>query len=95
MRALAVSLIEREKITTTEAKAKSLRPFVERLVTTGRQGTASSRRLVSSQIGDRSARKIALVLGPKYKSRAGGFTRILKLPKREGDGSRMAVIEFV
>lgn len=95
MKTLAVSLVEQERITTTAAKAKSLRPFVEKLITTGKKGTIASRRLVVSRIGERGARKIATTLAEKYKARNGGYTRIIKLPRRKNDGSPMAMIEFV
>ena len=95
MKTLAVSLVEREKITTTAAKAKSLRPIVERLVTTGKLQTIASRRLLVSRVGERAARKITATLGPKYKDRKGGYLRIVKMPRRLNDGSPMAVIEFV
>lgn len=95
MKTLAVSLIEQEKITTTAAKAKSLRPFVEKLISVGKKGTLASRRLITSRTGERTARKVSLILAPKYKERNGGYTRILKLPRREGDGSPMAIIELV
>lgn len=95
MKSLAIALVEREKITTTAAKAKSLRPFVEKLISVGKRGTLSSRRLITSRTGERAARKIVSVLGPKYKERNGGYTRIIKLPRRLSDASPMAVIEFV
>ncbi len=95
MKSLAVALVEQEKITTTEAKAKSLRPFVEKMVTMGKVSTVANRRLLVSRVGARAARKITMTLGPKYKDRKGGYTRIVKMPRRVNDGSKMAVIEFV
>lgn len=96
LRSLAVSLIGRGKIKTTEAKAKELRPFVERLVTKSREGTLASRRLVSARLGNsKETKKLFDDIAPKYKSRSGGYTRIIKLPARKSDGSKMAVIEFV
>jgi len=96
MRSLARNLVRDEKIRTTLAKAKELRPFVEKLVTTAKAGTVTARRLVNTRIqGAPETKKLVDVLGPKYKSRPGGYTRIIKLPSRVLDGSPMAMIEFV
>ena len=96
MRSLAIALIESGKIKTTEARAKELRPFIEKLVTKGRKGTLASRRLVAARLGgDSSVKKLCDDISPKYKDREGGYTRITKLPCRPGDASSMAVIEFV
>lgn len=96
MKTMAVSLVEHEKITTTEAKAKSLRPYVEKLVTIAKNSeTVTGRRLLSARTGPRTARKLSLTLAPRYKDRKGGYLRITKMPRRVNDGSKMAVIEFV
>lgn len=96
IRSLACSLIRDEKIKTTEARAKELRPFIERLVTKGREGTLASRRIVLSRLGvEEEAKKLCEDISPRYKDRSGGYTRITKLPVRSGDASKMAVIEFV
>jgi len=95
MKALVVALVDQEKITTTEAKAKSLRPNFEKLISIGKKDTLASHRAMVGKIGDRAARKMATVLVPKYKDRKGGYTRIVKMPRREGDGSPMAIIELV
>ncbi len=96
MRSLARNLIRDSKIRTTAAKAKELRPFVEKLVTKAKLGTIASRRLVNARIqGAPETKKLFETLAPKYKSRNGGYTRIIKLPNREHDGSPMALIEFV
>ncbi len=96
LRTMAVSLIRYEKISTTEAKAKELRPYVEKLVTKGKKDTLTSRRLVAEKLGKSLAiQKLFKKIGPKYQSRAGGYTRIIKLPNRQSDGSKMAQIEFV
>ncbi len=97
LRSLAISLIEHGKITTTEAKAKELRPFVEKLVTTGRGETVSAMRLISARLGGNKdvTKKLVDDLSVRYKDRNGGYTRIVKLSPRPGDGSKMAVIEFI
>lgn len=95
MKSLALSLVLKEKIKTTDAKARELRPYVEKMVTSGRSGTVAARRLLVAKIGKDGADKVITDLSPKYKTRAGGFTRITKLPARKSDGSLMAVIEFV
>jgi len=96
MRSLARNLIRDERITTTLSKAKALRPYVEKLVTKARTGTVASRRGITSQIGPTAeVKKLVDTIGPKYKGRAGGYTRIVKLPLRKLDAAPMAMIEFV
>lgn len=95
LRSLATSLVRDEKIKTTEAKAKALRPFVEKLVTLGKKGTLGSRRELESRVGPRAAKKIVTEISPAHKERNGGYTRITKMVRRTTDGSPMAVIEFV
>jgi len=96
LRNLASSLIEHGAIETTEAKAKELRPFVEKLVTKARQGTLHARRLAGRHVHKRdTADKLFRELGPKFAARPGGYTRILKTGARRGDGAEMARIEFV
>ncbi len=97
LRGLARSLIIREKITTTEIKAKELRPFIEKLITKGRIDSLASRRLVASRLGNdtSSVSKIFKTISPRYSSRPGGYTRIIKLPTRISDSAKMAIIEFV
>jgi large subunit ribosomal protein L17 len=96
MRNLASSLIEHGAIETTEAKAKELRPFVEKLITKARAGTLHARRLAARHIHKReTADKLFQELGPKFARRAGGYTRILKTGHRKGDGAEMARIELV
>jgi len=92
---LAKSLVMKEKIKTTEAKAKSLRPFVEKLITRGKKETLSSKQILISKIGLKGAKKITDVLSPRYKERKGGYARIVKLANRQSDGSKMVVIEFI
>lgn len=95
MNTLAVSLILRKKIKTTEAKAKSLRPFVEKLITIGKAKNLSAQKIIASRIGATSAHKVATELVPKYADRNGGYLRITKLPRRVSDAAKMAIIEFV
>jgi len=94
---LALNLIIRGKIKTTEPKAKELRPFVEKLVTGAKKNTVASRRLISARLFNRSAetKKLFDVIAPKYTDRKGGYTRILKLGARKSDSAKMAIIEFV
>lgn len=95
MKSLALALVLEGKIKTTDAKARELRPMVEKLITQGRLGTVASRRNLVSKIGTIGATKISKDIVPKYEGRAGGYTRITKLPARLSDGSLMAVIELV
>lgn len=96
MRSLARNLVNEGRITTTLAKAKSLRPYVEKLVTKAKIGTLASRRLLVSRIhGEPEAKVLIETLAPKYKDRKGGYTRIIRLPRRELDAAEMAMIEFV
>lgn len=95
MRSLAVSLVRDGKIKTTEEKAKALRPLIERLVTNGKKGDLAARRSIGELIGMDSARKIVVSISPKYSARKGGYTRITKLVRRESDGAKQAIIEFV
>jgi large subunit ribosomal protein L17 len=96
LRSLAEGLITSGRITTTEAKAKELRPYVEKLITKARKQTLTARREVISTLGTEArAAKLFSDIAPRYADRAGGYTRIIKLPRRASDASPMAVIEFV
>ena len=96
MRSLASSLIEHGAIETTEAKAKELRPFVEKLITKARSGTLHDRRHAIRHVHKReTADKLFQEIGPKFARRAGGYTRILKTGHRKGDGAEMARIELI
>jgi large subunit ribosomal protein L17 len=93
---MAAHLIAAEAITTTEAKAKALRPYVEKLVTKAKHGGLHRQRIVVSRIHDKDmAHKLFEEIGPRYANRNGGYTRILKLGPRHGDNAPMARIEFV
>ena len=96
MRSLASSLFERGAIETTEAKAKELRPFVEKLITKAKSGTLHARRLAVRHVQKREiADKLFQEIGPRFATRAGGYTRILKTGHRKGDGAEMARIELI
>jgi large subunit ribosomal protein L17 len=93
---LALSLFEHERVRTTETKAKQLRPFAERLITKAKKGDVHNRRLVLSTIEDRDVvHKLFAEIAPRFADRNGGYTRILKLGPRNGDGAPMALIELV
>lgn len=93
---LAKSLFINQKIKTTSAKAKFLRPFAEKLITLGKNNNLSARRLLIKKLNDKEvAKKILEEVSPKYKERKGGYTRIIKIGFRKGDGAEMVQIEFV
>lgn len=96
LRNLAANVILYEKITTTQAKAKAVKPLVEKAITSGKKATLASRRkLMSFFYTDHAVKKILEVLGPRYQSREGGYTRIVKLAPRKNDGAEMVQIELV
>jgi large subunit ribosomal protein L17 len=93
---MAAALIKHEQIVTTLPKAKDLRPIVERLVTLGKRGDLHARRRAVAELRDQAmVKKLFEVLGPRYKERSGGYTRVLKAGYRYGDSAPVAVIEFV
>ncbi|MEX1027304.1 MAG: 50S ribosomal protein L17 [Candidatus Paceibacterota bacterium] len=92
---LARSLVLHGRIQTTEAKAKELRPFAEKLVTEAKKETQASIRRVENKIGPDARVKLCSELAPGYKERQGGYTRIVKLPYRTSDAASLAIIEFV
>jgi len=93
---MAAALIKHEQITTTLPKAKDLRPIVEKLVTLGKRGGLHARRQAIAEIRDVAmVKKLFDVLGPRYKERHGGYTRVMKLGFRHGDNAPLGVIEFV
>lgn len=96
LRNMATSLFRHERITTTTAKAKELRPYAERLITLAKRGDLHARRLAARRIADREVLgKLFDDIGPRYVERPGGYTRILKLGNRRGDAADMALIELV
>src|SRR3979409_2338494 len=93
---MAAALIKHEQIVTTLPKAKDFRPIVEKLVTLGKRGDLHARRQAIAEMRDISmVRKLFDVIGPRYKDRHGGYTRVLKAGYRYGDSAAVAVIEFV
>src|SRR3984957_4048058 len=93
---LASSLFEHNRITTTESKAKRLRPLAERLITFAKRGDLHARRQVMSVIRDKDVvHKLFAEIGPQYTERPGGYTRIIRVGPRKGDNAPMALIELV
>lgn len=97
LRSLARSLVIHEQISTTEAKAKELRPFVEKLVTRSKDDSVANRRLVSARIHDADVvKKLFTAIGPRYKERTGGYVRIVKRAARgSNDARKLAYVAFV
>ena len=95
-RNMAAALIKHEQITTTLAKAKELRPYVEKLVTLAKKGGLSNRRLAHARLMDETQLvKLFDVIAPRYAERSGGYTRVIKAGIRASDAAAMAIIEFV
>src|SRR5438046_7984935 len=96
MGTLAAQLFTHERIRTTEAKAKALRPLAEHLITFAKRGDVHARRQVLKTVPDRDVvHKLFAEIGPRFAERTGGYTRILKLGHRPGDGAPMAIIELI
>lgn len=96
LRNMATSLFRHGRINTTVAKAKELRPFAERLITLAKRGDLHSRRLASRKIADQEVLfTLFSSIGPRFAERPGGYTRVLKVGHRQGDGAETAVIELV
>ncbi|MEX2247442.1 MAG: 50S ribosomal protein L17 [Dehalococcoidia bacterium] len=95
-RMLVADLMRHERLHTTEAKAKEVRPIAEKMITLGRTGTLHARRQALAYVGDKDVvKKLFDDLGPRFSARPGGYTRIIKLGPRRGDGAPMAQLEFV
>ncbi|MBT17783.1 MAG: 50S ribosomal protein L17 [Dehalococcoidia bacterium] len=93
---LVSELFKRERITTTEAKAREVRGAAEKMITKGRRGTLNDRRLVAAKLSDDSVvKKLFNEIGPRFANREGGYTRLLKLMQRKGDSASMALLEIV
>ncbi|MAF20467.1 MAG: 50S ribosomal protein L17 [Parcubacteria group bacterium] len=99
LKGLAVNLILKEKITTTEAKAKEVRPFIEKLITKSKTVEPGSElakaRYLARYLPDKARKKMIKEIGPRFQGRAGGYTRITKLGLRQADAAKMAIIELV
>jgi len=96
LRNMATNLFRHERIRTTKAKAKELRPYAERLISLAKKGDLHARRQAARKIQDREVLgKLFDDLGPRFADRPGGYTRILKLGPRKGDAAEMALIELV
>ncbi|MCK4540234.1 50S ribosomal protein L17 [Candidatus Parcubacteria bacterium] len=96
LRNLTSSILIYEKVKTTKAKAKAVKPLVEKAITAAKKGDLAARRSLIEKLPQKMAIKKAMeVLGEKYKERKGGYTRIINLPQRQGDGAEMAQIELV
>jgi len=95
-RIMVADLLRYERLKTTEAKAKEVRPLAEKMVTLGKDGTVHARRQAMAYINDKDVvRKLFDEIGPRFAARPGGYTRIIKLGTRVGDGASMAQLEFV
>ncbi len=94
---LTEALVEHGQIKTTEAKAKALRPFVEKLITKSAEDDQKTRRLITKRLNGRkkTAAKMIEDIAPRFVDRSGGYTRIVKLPPRKSDGAKEAIIQFV
>jgi large subunit ribosomal protein L17 len=96
LRNLVTALFRHERIETTTAKAKELRPYAERLITLARRGDVHSRRLAGRKVSDRAVLgKLFDDIAPRYSERPGGYTRVLKVGTRKGDAAEMSLIELV
>lgn len=95
LKSLASSLFLQERIKTTEVKAKEIRSFVEKSITRSRKGDLNSRRLLTRYFPKKIVKKLIDEIGPRYKERKGGYTRIIKLGPRRSDGAKMAIIELI
>jgi large subunit ribosomal protein L17 len=93
---MATSLFQHDRVVTTTAKAKELRPYAERLITLARRGDLHARRQVERRIKDRAVSgRLFTEIGPRFAARPGGYTRIVKLGHRVGDGAELARIELL
>ena len=95
MRSLARSLVLHGRMQTTEAKAKEVRPMLEKLLTRAKNDTLANRRILLASLGDTETTNKLIKVAENYKTRPGGYLRITKMGPRKGDAANMAVIEFV
>lgn len=95
LKSLALALILREKIQTTEAKAKEISPFIEKCITRAKQNNLNSIRYLAEIFSPKIVQKLTKEIAPRYQTRSGGYTRIIKLGSRKSDGAKMAIIGLV
>lgn len=95
LKSLVLALFEKGKITTTEAKAKEIKPYAEKLITKSRQASVSQRRKIAESFSQKITKKLINEIAPRYKEKSGGYARIVKLGRRKSDGAKMAVIELI
>ncbi len=96
LRSLAAALLANERIKTTEARAKEVRPLVDRIISWGKRGDVHARRLALAELGDQAlVKKVFDDIAPRFAERDGGYTRILKLGPRKGDAAPMVIMELV
>jgi len=95
LRTLARSIFLNERIQTTEAKAKEVSSFVEKMITRAKKGDLASRRMLLKYFSPQTAKKLVDEIAPRYKEKKGGYTRIIKLGPRKSNGAKMAIIELV
>ena len=95
LKSLATALISHGKITTTKARAKSLRPYIEKMITVAKKQSIAGRRELARTLHATSVKKLVDVIAPQFSTRAGGYTRIIPLGRRQSDGSETALVEFV
>ena len=95
LKSLATALILKEKIKTTEAKAKEFSGLVEKFITKAKKGDLASIKLLNSFLSEKIVKKLITEIAPRYKERKGGYTRIIKLVPRKSDGAKMAIIELI
>jgi large subunit ribosomal protein L17 len=95
LKTLARNLILKEKIQTTEAKAKELSRFVEKFITRAKENNLSTKRYLRRYFAPEVVKKLVNEIGQRYKERPGGYTRVIKLGQRKSDGAKMAIIELV
>jgi len=93
-RALATALVDHGKITTTISKAKSLAPFISKIITKAKKGDLAATRLIAQTMGVKATRKLVKEIGPRFKDVTGGYTRIIKIGRRISDSAEMAIIEL-
>ncbi|MBI2124031.1 MAG: 50S ribosomal protein L17 [Candidatus Wildermuthbacteria bacterium] len=95
LHSLLRALVDKEKIETTEAKAREMRSFAEKLITKAKEGSLAQRRNIAKTLGEALTKKLIEKIAPAFKDRKGGYTRVIKLGSRESDSARLAIIELV